>query len=209
VELSPLVRDTVPSLAYTFSVVANVRVRNAATVGGVVAEADYASDPPAALLALDAEVDVLGPQGPQTIPVANFFRGFYETALASNELVTAVRMPIPPAGTRAVYKKFVTRSSEDRPCLGVFAATRVEGGICRELRVAVGAVSETPMRFSDLEALAVGQQLDQDLIRSVADGYAERIDTLSDMRGSAWYRSEMVRVWVRRAVALARDGQEV
>jgi aerobic carbon-monoxide dehydrogenase medium subunit len=206
VELSPLVHDTVPSLAETFGVVANVRVRNAATVGGLVAEADYASDPPAALLALDAEVNVLGPRGPRAIPVADFFRGFYETALASDELVTAVRVPIPPAGTRAVYKKFVTRSSEDRPCLGVFATARLEGGICRELRVAVGAASETPRRFPDLEALAMGQRLEQDVICSVADGYAERIDTLSDMRGSAWYRTEMVRVWVRRAVEHARDG---
>jgi carbon-monoxide dehydrogenase medium subunit len=174
-----------------------------------VAEADYASDPPAALLALDAEVDVLGPRGPRTIPVADFFRGFFETALAPDELVTGVRVPIPPAGTRAVYKKFVTRSSEDRPCLGVFAATRLEGGICRDVRVAVGAASETPRRYPDLEALAVGQRLDQDVISALADGYAERIDTLSDMRGSAWYRTEMVRVWVRRAVEHVRDAHGV
>jgi CO/xanthine dehydrogenase FAD-binding subunit len=72
-----------------------------------------------------------------------------------------------------------------------------------------GAASETPRRFPDLGAAAVGQRLEQDIIRAVADRYAERIDTLSDTRGSAWYRTEMVRVWVRRAVEHARDGHGV
>jgi carbon-monoxide dehydrogenase medium subunit len=205
VEISPLVRDALPALAHTFGVVGNIRVRNAATVGGVLAEADYASDPPAAFLALDAVVDALGPGGPRAIPAAEFFQGFYETALESNEIVTGVSVPVLPAGTRASYQKYVTRSSEDRPCVGVFAAVSLaeDGVSCEDLRVAVGAAAETPSRYLEVEALARGQRLDPDLIQAVADGYAERIDTLSDMRGSAWYRTEMVRVWVRRAIERA------
>src|SRR6266567_3879202 len=95
VELSPVVKTTIPMLAETFSVVANVRVRNAATVGGVLAEADYASDPPAVFMALDAEVEAFGPRGPRTIRVQDFFKGFYETALEPNEIVTGVRIPVP------------------------------------------------------------------------------------------------------------------
>ncbi len=208
VELSPLVRESLPVLARTFETVANVRVRNAATVGGVLAEADYASDPPAAFLALDATVEALGPSGQHDIPIADFFRGFYETALESNEIVTGVRVPVPAGGTRAVYEKFVTRSSEDRPCVGVFASVRTaaDGRTCEDVRVAVGAASEVPQRFPDVEARARGQALDEDVVGSIADAYAERVDTLSDMRGSAWYRTEMVRVWVRRALENARDG---
>ena len=209
VELSRVVGRLVPALAETFGTVGNVRIRHAATVGGVLAEADYASDPPAAFLALDATVQALGPGGPRQIPIAEFFRSFYETALASNEIVTGIRVPLPPAGTHAVYEKFVTRSSEDRPCVGVFAALRVapDGETCADVRVAVGAAAETPQRFPDVEALAHGQVLGDAVVRSVADAYAERIDTLSDMRGSAWYRTEMVRVWVRRAIehALSRS----
>jgi carbon-monoxide dehydrogenase medium subunit len=206
VELSQVARAEIPVLAETFGVVANVRVRNAATVGGVVAEADYASDPPAALLALDAEVVVMGPNGERTLPIDGFIQGFYQTVLEPNEVVTEVRVPVPAAGTGAVYKKFITRSSEDRPCVGVLAATRLnESGRCAELRVAVGAASETPQRYRDLEAKALDQELTEDVARTVADGYAERVDTLSDMRGSAWYRTEMVRVWVRRAILEARD----
>jgi carbon-monoxide dehydrogenase medium subunit len=196
VELSPVVRESIPVLADTFGKVANVRVRHAATVGGVVAEADYASDPPAVLLALDAQVDVQGPGGERSIAISEFFTGFYETSLQPGEVVTRVRVPVPKPGTKAVYEKYVTRSSEDRPCLGVIAVVEPEGG----LRVAVGAVAETPQRFPEVEALARGRQLDQQLMREVADSYAEKIDPLADMRGSAWYRTEMIRVWVRRAI---------
>jgi aerobic carbon-monoxide dehydrogenase medium subunit len=202
VETSAAVRGVLPALAETFGKVANVRVRNAATVGGVLAEADYASDPPPALLALDATLEVHGPGGTRTLPVDQFFRGFYETALEPSEVLDHVRIPLPPAGTAAAYEKFVTRSSEDRPCVGVFAAIRLQADkrTCAELRVAVGAASETPCRFPDVEALAHGQPVETDLLRSVADAYAARIDTLSDLRGSAWYRTEMIRVWVKRAI---------
>ena len=206
VAASPVVRQAIPALADVFAVVGNVRVRSVATVGGVMAEADYASDPPCALLALGAEVEVRGPN-PRTVRIDEFFQGFYETALEPDELLTAVRVPVPAAGTTAAYEKYRTRSSEDRPCVGVFAATRVDGsGRCEELRVAVGAASETPQRFVDLEAAAVGRPLDETLAAEVAEGYAERIDTLDDMRGSAWYRTEMIRVWVRRTIMRAATG---
>jgi len=202
VERNPIARERIPVLADTFHKVANVRVRNVATVGGVVAEADYASDPPAVFLALDAEIEAQGPNGKRTIQASEFFLSFYTTALAQNEIVTAVRVPVPQPGTRAVYEKFVTRSSEDRPCVGVAASIRLsaDSGTTEDVRVAVGAASETPQRYSDLEQMAVGKEMTEDLARSIAEGYAERIDTLDDMRGSAWYRTEMVKVWVRRAL---------
>jgi carbon-monoxide dehydrogenase medium subunit len=205
VEVSPLVRTTIPVLAEAFGVVANVRVRNAATVGGVLAEADYASDPPAVLLALDADVSFVSGRGSRTVPVKDFVTGFYETVLQPDEIVVEVRVPVPPDGTRGVYEKFVTRSSEDRPCVGTVALVRMspDGRTCEDLRVAVGAVADVPQRFPEVEALAHGHPLDDDVVGTVADGYAERVDTLADMRGSAWYRTEMIRVWVRRAIQRA------
>jgi carbon-monoxide dehydrogenase medium subunit len=205
VERSDAVRGSIPVLAETFAKVANIRVRNVATVGGVVAEADYASDPPAVFLGLDAEIVAVGPDGERVMPVRDFFVAFYETALASAEIVTAVRVPVPPAGTAAVYEKYVTRSAEDRPCVGVFAACRrTAPGRYTDIRVSVGAAAETPQRFPDLEATAADTDLGEDVRRSIADGYAGRIDTLDDIRGSAWYRTEMVRVWVRRTLEAAR-----
>ena len=200
VEQSPLVRQRIPVLAETFATVANVRVRNVATVGGVVAEADYASDPPAVLLALDAEIEAHGPKGGRRIPVAKFFVGFLETALARDEVVTAVRVPVPPAGTRGAYEKFVTRSSEDRPCVGVVALARFDGRRCVDLRVAVGAASETPRRYPEIEALGRSTTLRGDVVPTIAAGYANATDALDDMRGSSWYRKAIIEVWVRRAI---------
>ncbi|MDO8484466.1 MAG: FAD binding domain-containing protein [Candidatus Limnocylindrales bacterium] len=205
VERDAVVRGAIPVLADTFAKVANVRIRNAATVGGVVAEADYASDPPAALLGLDAEIVARGPDGERVIPARDFFVAFYETALAPTEIVTKVRVLVPAAGTGAIYEKFVTRSCEDRPCIGVFASCRQAGPErYTDVRVSVGAAAETPQRFPDLEAEASETDLGEDVRRAIADGYAERIETLDDVRGSAWYRTEMVRVWVRRALESAR-----
>src|SRR5437588_5667050 len=95
VELSEVVRQALPVLAETFGKVANVRVRNAATVGGVLAEADYASDPPAVFVGLGAKIEAYGPNGLRTIPAAEFFRAFYETALEPSEILTSVTVPVP------------------------------------------------------------------------------------------------------------------
>jgi carbon-monoxide dehydrogenase medium subunit len=138
--------------------------------------------------------------------MADFTLAFYTTALEPDEVVTAVRVPIPPPGTHAVYHKFVTRSSEDRPCVGAIAVVRLaaDGRTAADVRVAVGAAAEIPQRFLDLDGAATGGELDDAAIRTIAEGYAARIDTLDDMRGSAWYRTEMVNVWVRRALEDAR-----
>jgi carbon-monoxide dehydrogenase medium subunit len=205
VERSAAIRERLPVLAEVFGVVANVRVRNAATVGGVLAESDYASDPPAVFVALDAEVAVFGPDGERTIPIDEFFVAFYETAIEHAEVVTGVRVPIPAAGTGAVYEKFVTRSSEDRPCVGVAAVIRLDGDSISDLRVSVGAAAEIPQRFPDIEAGALGRRFEDAVLREVADAYAERIEALDDMRGSAWYRTEVTKVWIRRALEHAAE----
>jgi carbon-monoxide dehydrogenase medium subunit len=204
VETSPLVREHLPVLSETCGKVANVRVRNQATVGGNLAEADYASDPPAVLVGLRARVNVVGERGAREIPLTEFFQDFYETALAEDEIVTELVVPEPAPGSRAAYLKYVTRSSEDRPCIGTAAFVDLdEQGRCRELRVVINAVAETPQEIAEAEALARGQRLTDELIREVAERYATAIEPLSDLRGSAWYRTQMIRVFVRRAIEAA------
>lgn len=202
-EVSPVVRQHFPTLAETFGKVANVRVRNAATVGGNLTEADYASDPPCVLLALRARAVVEGPEGKREIALTDFFRDFYETALSTDEILTEVVVPAESEGARQSYLKYVTRSSEDRPCIGACAWVRTNGTGCEELRVALGAVAGTPQEFPEAEGWAAGQPLTADLIGQIADHYARNIDPLSDLRGSAWYRREMASVFVRRAIEQA------
>jgi carbon-monoxide dehydrogenase medium subunit len=200
-ERSSLVRENHAALAETYGKVANVRIRNAATVGGNLTEADYASDPPALLMAQRARVAVTGPGGHREIPLTELFTGFYETSVAHDELVTELIVPPLPASARCIYLKFTTRSVGDRPCLGVAAyLDRAEDGHCRELRVVIGAVDETPREIVSVEGLATGHVLTDELIDAIADQYSREIDPLSDLRGSAWYRTEMIRVFVRRAL---------
>jgi carbon-monoxide dehydrogenase medium subunit len=206
-EMSPVVREHFPVLADTFAKVANVRVRNAATVGGNMSEADYASDPPCVLMALRAIAVAQGPNGAREIPLTDFFRDFYETALEPGEILREVIVPEASKGAKQSYLKYVTRSSEDRPCIGACAWVDLdEGGACRELRVTLGAIAATPQEFSEAEAWARGQQLGPDLIRQIAAHYAEHVDPLSDMRGSAWYRKQMAEVFTRRAIEGALNG---
>lgn len=203
-ERSPLVRERFPTLAETFGKVANVRVRNAATVGGNLSEADYASDPPCVLVALRARAVVQGPEGAREIPLTAFFKDFYETALEADEVLTEVIVPEEAVGARQAYLKYVTRSSEDRPCVGACAWVDLgQDGVCRELRVTLGAVAGTPQEFSEAESWARGQQLEPELVRQIAQHYADAIDPLDDLRGSAWYRKQMAAVLVRRAIAQA------
>ena len=183
VERSPVVRDGWPVLAHAFSLVASPRVRNQATVGGVLADADYASDPPAVLAALDARAVLRSPRGDREVGVGGLILGYYETCIEPDELLVEVRVPPQPA--RATYRKFRSRSSEDRPCAAV-AAVRGE-----RLRVVVGAVAETPQDFPEL---CDGSP------EEVAARYAERIEPLSDSRGSAAYRRRVIVAEVRRAV---------
>jgi carbon-monoxide dehydrogenase medium subunit len=184
VERSQAVRDGWPVLARAFSLVASARVRNQATVGGVLADADYASDPPAMLAALDARAVLRSPRGERSVSVGELILGYYETCIEPDELLIEVRVPPQPA--RATYRKFRSRSSEDRPCAAV-AAVRGDQG----LRVVVGAVAETPQDFPDL---CDGEPAE------VAARYAERIEPLSDSRGSAAYRRRVIAAEVRRAV---------
>jgi carbon-monoxide dehydrogenase medium subunit len=207
VELSPQVQQEWPGLAQACGVVGNVRVRNQATIGGNLAEADYASDPPAMLLALDAAVTVASATGSRAIPLADFYLGFYTTALQPDELITGVFVPRLPASARMAYLKFKTRSSEDRPCLGVAAIGSFEDGLCADLRVAVGAATEIPRRLPEVEALARGQSLTDELIAEIAEGYASQVDTLDDIRASSWYRTQMIRVHVRRALQEVCNGR--
>ena len=203
-ENSPLIRDKQPTLALTFGKVGNVRVRNAATVGGNLSEADYASDPPCALVALRARVKASSVRGEREISLTEFFKGFYETALSPDEILTELIVPDLAPGTRSVYLKYVSRSSEDRPCVGVAVVLENEAnGTCKDLRLVAGAVSETPQEFAGAGAMARGKHLTDSLIEEIAGSFSSDVEPLSDLRGSAWYRKQIIRVMARRAIQQA------
>lgn len=200
------VRELFPGLAHSAAVVGNTRIRNVATVGGLMAEADYASDPPAALVSLDASVQMSDGQTVRDIPAADFITDFYTTELGEGEVVTGVSIPVPKTPVHSVYLKFCSRSAEDRPCVGVAAAARLDDGEIASIRVAIGAVGGYPQLFPEHLEPMMGGRLEDSVIRRVAEGYAESVDPITDIRGSAWYRREVVHAQVGRALRALRDG---
>lgn len=201
---APEVRESAPSLAHACGQVGNPRVRNVATLGGNLAEADYASDPPSVLVSLGASCEVAGPTGTRRLAVADLITGFYETSLSPDELITAVEVPTGPA-RHAVYLKYRSRSSEDRACVGVAARVDLDADVVDDIDVVVGAVAPTPQRVPAVLRAAVGSRLDAALAHRVAQAYAEAIDPMEDGRGSRWYRTQMIGVWVERALLSLRD----
>ena len=208
-EASPIVREKQPTLAQTFGKVGNIRIRHAATVGGNLSEADYASDPPCVLVALRARVKARSAHGEREISLLEFFKGFYETALAPDEMLTELIVPDALPQTRAAYVKYVSRSSEDRPCVGMAAVLENQtDGTCKNLRLVAGAVSEKPQEIASAEALAEGKQLTATVIDEIAGAYSSSIEPLSDLRGSTWYRKQIIRVMARRAIQQALNERE-
>jgi carbon-monoxide dehydrogenase medium subunit len=201
VESSPAVREHYPVLAEACHVVANIRIRNMATIGGNLAHGDYQSDPPTVLAALDAELELTSKAGRRRMMLADFILGSYETALQPGELISALFLPPPLPGMRGVYLKFTTGSSEERPCIGIAALARVENGICRELRLAVGAVSPRPVRMHASEETARDSALTAELLNRIAADTARIIEPIDDVRGPADYKRHLAQVLTRRALA--------
>jgi carbon-monoxide dehydrogenase medium subunit len=200
VERSPLIRRSFPVVAEAFSHIGNIRVRETASVGGNLAHADYRLDPPPPLLVLGAEVTAFGLNGSRKIALKNFFQGMYETALGPGEILVDVKIPSPPAHSRAVYLRYSSLSANDWPCLSVAALMATDNGRCKELRVALGGVAATPLLISGLEFTS-GQTLDQTVVEKVLSVVDEQIAPFSDLRGSEWYKRRMARLFTKKAIA--------
>lgn len=195
-----------PALAAAFSRVATIRIRNQGTVGGNLAHADPAQDPPPMLLALDADVVMAGPRGERTIPLQQFFRFYFETALAADEVLTAVRLPALAPNIRATYLKFLPRTADDYATVSVAATLRLNAdAVCAEVRVALGSVASIPMRVRTVEEALRGQKLTPRLLRDAAALAHDAVEPLDDLRGSAAYKRRMARVWTERALHQLND----
>lgn len=200
VETVPLVREVAPLLAETYGRVATVRIRNMATVGGGLAHADPAQDPPAALIALGASVRAVSTTGTREIAVEDLCLDYYETALAPGEVIESVTVPRPPTGARSVYLKFLPRTEDDYATVAVAALGTVERGTCTAVRVALIAAGPTPVRATAVEHELLGRPVDAEAVRSAAEAVRDHVDPLDDFRGSADYKREMAVVFTRRAL---------
>lgn len=208
VEVSKTVQEHCPVLCSTLHHVANLRVRNVATWGGNLAEADSTSDLPAVLVALDTEVVVRSAARERVSTVQDLMLDFFATTLEPDEMIVEVRIPAVPPWLAGSYVKFVSRSGDDRTCMGVAAFTGFDGdGRCRELRVTAIGAGGVPLRLSEIEAQAAGQLLDEAAIAEVAAAYAAAADPVTDLRGSADYRRRVLPALVTEAIGRANARQ--
>lgn len=188
-----------PLLGRACGRVGSPAIRNMGTVGGSVSQADGASDVAPALLALDAEALAVGPDGTRSIPLEHFFEGLFTTALGEREFLTALQIPKPAMGTRTNFVKYTCTSAEAFAAVTV-ALSVVTGpsGVCEKVRIGLGSVAPIPIRAKAAEELLCANKASPELIAEAAEAAAAATDPSSDGQGSADYKRDMTRVWVRR-----------
>jgi carbon-monoxide dehydrogenase medium subunit len=205
-ELAPEVQAYCPALTDTFGHVATIRIRNQATLGGNLAHADPAQDPPPMLIALDARVQLHSRSGTRSLALDEFFVDYLTTALRPGELITSVHMPPLPAGTRATYVKFLPRTHDDYATVSVAATLRMDSDQrCIDTRIALGSVAGIPIHARPVEDALRGNVLTDQRIREAAALVPDLVDPPDDARGSSAYKRRMARVWTERALLSLRD----
>ena len=183
----------------------NVRVRNVATLGGNLAHGDPHMDLPPVLIALGASVRIAGPTGQREIAVEDLVTGYLETALANNELITAVAIP-PQTGRRSMYVKCTARTADDWPALGLAISVRAENGVVHDARLAIGAATETARRLPQAEAALAGRAMNDAVLRDVGHAAAAEASVVADHHGSASYKRILIEVHLLRAFRRVLEG---
>jgi aerobic carbon-monoxide dehydrogenase medium subunit len=206
-EHSPEVARHAPVITRIMKRLSNVRVRNVATVGGALAHGDPHMDLPPVLIALGASVAIAGASGERLLAVEDLLTGYYETALARNELITELRIPAQGA-MRAVYFKITAGSADDWPALGVAVALAAEGSRVTSARIVVSAATAKATRLKTAEQALIGADANDKTLEKVAEAAAAEADIIADLRGSASYKRELLRVYSARAVRAAIGGAQ-
>ncbi len=201
-EHSPEVARHAPVIVRTMRRLSNVRVRNVATVGGALAHGDPHMDLPPVLIALGASVSISGTSGDRTMPVEELLTGYYETALAKNELITELLIPVQGAA-RAVYFKVTAGAVDDWPALGIAVAVQVDNATVKSARIVVGAATPKATRLHAAEEVLSGSGGNDATLDKVAEAAVGEADVFADIRGSAAYKRELLRVYTKRAVRAA------
>ena len=183
--------------------VAHPAIRNFGTVGGALCHADPAADLPPAFVAAQARLTVLGPDGKRSLRAENFFVDYLTTALYDGEILTAIHLPPPPAGSVGAYLKYA-RVDGDYATVSVAATLILAQGVCRAARIVLGSCAARPLRLDAADAALVDTTLDSAAVARAGALLQEAAEPLADMRGSTDYRRRIIPGLVARAVDAAR-----
>ncbi len=198
IHCSPLVQQYYPSLSHAASLMASEQIRGFATVGGNLCNGSPSADQAQPLLAMDAIIQLVDLQGTREIPLEDFFLSPGKTALKQGELLQSIRMP-PPQGL-TLFIKHAPRIYMDISVVCIALRLVMEEDVCQEARIVLGAVAPTPMRARRAELEITGKPLTEQIIALTAEIAASECSPITDAKGTAWYRRQMVEVFVRRGL---------
>jgi carbon-monoxide dehydrogenase medium subunit len=226
IEKSEVIRKEFSALADAADVLGSIQIRNVATIGGNICTAAPSADTATPLLVLRTQVKIKSLKEEKTVPIEEFFTGPGETILKKGEIVTELVMPKPLPHTGSAYWKLQRRLALDLPILGVSTLLSLDKGtiscsdmlctaspissiihtmeqdelVCKEVRIALGVVAPTPIRALKAESLLRGKKISDELLEEVAETAVKEAQPRDTIRGEAWYRSDMIRVLVKRMV---------
>ena len=190
-----LIKSKLPFFAEGASMIGDVQVRNHGTIGGSLAHADPAADWPALVLAADAAIEVQGSNGKRRIKATDFFTGLFSTSLQDNEIIVAIRIPVPAQGTKTSYQKFSQPAS--RFAIVGCAVMRFPDG---KTNIAFTGVSDNAFRDSNAEAVVSGKVISNDSIAAAAKAAVQSVNILSDHYASEEYRKHLAKVYLKKAL---------
>ncbi|GHV79347.1 dehydrogenase [Spirochaetia bacterium] len=206
IEFSPVVREKNPAVASAAAYVASMQVRAKGTMAGNITNASPSNDTGPILLAQNAKVLVHRHDGKETeIPMDKFYIGFKQTALETGDIITALVIPPLAKGEHAAYIKHSVRRAMDLAIVGVAAWIKLEGNKCVDARIALGGVSISTIRAPAAEDLLKGKEITDELLEKVGIAAMNSCKPISDVRASAEYRSDMVRVFTKRVIKKALE----
>jgi carbon-monoxide dehydrogenase medium subunit len=203
VESSPLIQQKFAILAQAAQSMASPQVRNRGTIAGNICNAVPSADSAPALLTLGARLKLISRKGERTINIEDFFTGPNRTALTDEEILLEIKIPDMPPKSKGVYLKLSPRRAMDLAIVGAAVVVVPEDGICKDIRIALGAVAPTPLRTMKAETVLKGQKFNDNLIEKAAKAAAAEASPIDDHRASAEYRRDMVEVLVKRAIKQA------
>lgn len=193
-----LIRAEFPVLVQAINEIAGLTVRNVGTIGGNIVNASPAADSVPALVALDAKFVVESAAGMKEYEAEKFFTGPGKTVLANGEVLTSII--IAKNCGKGCFKKLGRRKAETLSTVNAAAYVEAENGVCKNIRVAIGAVAPTIVRCTEVEAALLGQALTPETIAAAAEKVLGQISPIDDIRASAWYRKKVAPVMVKRVI---------
>jgi carbon-monoxide dehydrogenase medium subunit len=206
-ETSPLIKTKFPILIDAVSNIGSVQIRNVGTIGGNIVNAVPSADGSIPLIALGAQIRIVGPKGERTMALEDLFIGPGQTLLEPGEILLEIIVPKLPPHTGAAYAKHTRRAAMELPLLGVAVMVSLEDDMktCKEARIGLGVLAPTPIRARNAEEILKGKLVDDALLRESGKIAAEECKARDSIRGEAWYRRDVVEVLVRRMAYVAME----